>query len=320
MLDLAYLARYQVLPSSRWEGAVAGGFLRYEDLTGTRLARHGFRPPERPVLYTTNSSQKYDFMTFRSAMRRERQRVVTVTKARSYHSALMRPILEHTGVIPLASRGYVILCDASHVFRRRPTDAEYRALRDHLDRGDDLPKTPSFKALQARPRSVLGVRFDPRDTPLRTAWSEAYRCLLGEALRFAREAVAAGYSINIYPEGTVSSRLGKGRIGAMTFARALGVDVVPVGMSGCREVFRGPSLALRGGTVDLRFGEAYTPDLTGLAPDFVPFDPAHEALARPVLQRATDDLMGRIDALLAPSYQHRDGHVADGTRGTQRFL
>jgi len=122
MLDLDYLARYRVLPDPLWEGAVAGGFGRYEDLARTRVVLHDFVPPESPVLYATNSTQKYDFMTFRSAMRRRRQRLVTVTKAKSYHSPLMEPVLARTGVIPLASRGYVILVDATSTLGRRPTE------------------------------------------------------------------------------------------------------------------------------------------------------------------------------------------------------
>lgn len=320
MLTLPYLARYKVLPDRLWEGAVAGLFCRYEDVTRTQLALHGFEAPARPVLYATNSTQRYDFMTFRSAMRRGGQRVVTVTKAKNYHSPVMRPVLEHTGVVPLASRGYVILVDARAVFGRDASDEEYRAMRDHLDRGADLPAGPQFDALRTRERALLGARFDPRAESLRAMWMRVYAALLGEALRFSREAIDAGYSVQIYPEGTVSSRLGKGRIGAMVFAQALGVEVVPVGMSGCREVFSGPTLRLRGGLVDLRFGAAYKPDFTGLQEGFVPFDPEHEARARPVLQRATDDLMDRIDALLSPECQRQEGFVPDGTRGTRRFL
>jgi len=69
MLDLPYLARYRVLPDPLWEDAVAGGFVRYEDLTRTRLVLHGFVPPASPVLYATNSTQKYDFTAFFDALR-----------------------------------------------------------------------------------------------------------------------------------------------------------------------------------------------------------------------------------------------------------
>ena len=162
--------------------------------------------------------------------------------------------------------------------------------------------------------------FDPATRSLREVWRAVYRALLGEALRFAREAVAAGLSIQIYPEGTVASRLGQGRIGVMLFAHALGVPVVPAGMSGCREVFRGASAALRAGTVDVRFGAPHRPDLTALPEGFRAFDPDHEDQHRAALQGATDALMTRLDALLAPAYQHRDDHLHDGTVGTRRFL
>ncbi len=320
MIDLAYLSRYRILPDRRWQRAVAATFRPMEAATRTRLALHGFEPPASPVLYASNSSQKYDFLLFRSAMWARDLPVATITKAKNYHVAWMRPVMENTGVVPLASKGYVILRDTTDTLGHRPTEDEYRALRDHLDRGADLPDAPSLAALRTRPRDILGVRFDPAERSLRDAWQETYRALLGEAVRLAREAVAAGQSIHIYPEGTVSSRLGRGRIGAMMFARALGIPVVPVGFSGAREAFRGQTPLLRGGVVDLRFGAAYHPDLSALPEDFRPFDPAHERRDREVLQRATDELMGRIDALLAPDYQRRDDHVPDGTTGTKRFL
>lgn len=320
MLDLDYLARYRVLPQPRWEGAVTVAYQAVEARAGVRAVLHGFVAPGGPVLYATNSTQKYDFMTFRSVMSRARQRVVTVTKARSYHSRAFEPVLARTGTIPLASRGYVILRDAARVAGRRPTEEEYRACRDHLDRGDALPETAFFEALSSRPRGVLGLPFDPSRTTLRACWRDAYRALLGEALRLAREAVAAGCSVQIYPEGTVASRLGRGRIGAVVLARALGVPVVPAGMSGCREVFRGQSIVPRRGTVELRFGDAFRPDLSELPAGFRAFDPDDEDAHRPALQRATDDLMARLDALLSPECRHLAGHAHDGTVGTRRFL
>ena len=147
-----------------------------------------------------------------------------------------------------------------------------------------------------------------------------YAASMGESLRLTREAVAAGANVQIYPEGTAASRLGPGRIGTVQFARALGLPIVPVGMSGCREAFAGSGLSLRGGTVTVRFGAAFWPELGALPSDFEPFSPGHEARHRPVLQAATDDLMARIDGLLDPAYRRLDGFAGDGTQGTRRFL
>jgi 1-acyl-sn-glycerol-3-phosphate acyltransferase len=320
MIDLGYLARYRILPDRRWQRVVAATFMPIEAATRTRLVLHDFAAPVAPVLYASNSSQKYDFLTFRSAMWARDLPIATITKAKNYHVAWMRPVMEHTAVVPLASKGYVILRDATATLGRRPTEDEYRSLRDHLDRDEALPDTAAFLTLRTRPRDILGRPFDPATTYLRAAWQGVYGALLGEALRLCREAIAGGHSIHIYPEGTVSSRLGRGRIGAMMFAQALGIPVVPVGISGAREAFHGGTPLLRGGTIDFRFGPAYTPDLSALPADFRAFDPAHERRDRDVLQRATDDLMDRINGLLAPDYQRRDDHVPDGTRGTKRFL
>lgn len=320
MIDLPYLSRYRVLPSASWQRAVAAVYLPMEALTRTRMAFEGFSPPASPVLYASNSSQKYDFTAFRSAMWARSLPIATITKAKNYHIGWMRRLMEHIGVVPLASKGYVILRDASAVLQRRPTEAEYRALRDHLDGDTPLSDAPELRALGDMSRDILGVRFDPATQTLREAWRGVYRALLGESLRLCREAVAAGHSIHIYPEGTVSSRLGPGRIGAVQFAHALGLALVPVGINGARRAYVGQTPLLRGGEMVFRFGEAYHPDLRALPEDFCAFDPAHERRHRDTLQAATDALMGRIDALLSPELQRRADHVPDGTQGTKRFL
>jgi 1-acyl-sn-glycerol-3-phosphate acyltransferase len=177
-----------------------------------------------------------------------------------------------------------------------------------------------FERLQQAPRALMGLPFEPASRGYRAALAEVYAWSLGQTLRLAREVVGAGYSIQMYPEGTVSSRLGKGRVGAVQLAFALGLPVVPVGMSGCREVFRGQGFGLRGGEVRVRFGEAYTLPRHELPADFRAFHPDDEARHRPTLQRWTDEVMSRLDALLDAPYRHVEGFVGDGTKGTRRFL
>lgn len=319
MLDRAFLSSYRVLPARPWEAGVTGVFRAMGRLTRTRVERTGFAWPASPVIFASNSTQKYDFMLLRAESARLGLPVVTVTKAKNYHSPA-RTILENTGVVPIGSKGYVLLLDFRSVHGRRPDEGEYRAMRRHLDEGDPLPETAPFRALQGQPREILGHRFAPTDTTWREAIRQVYAAMMAETVRLSREAVRAGYNIHMYPEGTVSSRLGVGRVGVMQLARALGVPVVPVGMSGCREVFRGQSAALRGGTMEMRFGEPYLPDFTALSGDFRPFHPDDERAHRAALQAATDDLMERINGLLWPSVRRAEGFVPDGTQGTRRFL
>jgi 1-acyl-sn-glycerol-3-phosphate acyltransferase len=318
VLDRRYLEGYRVLPSRPWEAAVTGAFHAMGLLAGARVTVRDFRAPPGPVIFASNSTQKYDFMPLRQEAARLGWPLVTVTKAKNYHSRAMRPILERTGVLPLASKGYVLLVDAVGALGRRPDEAAYRHLRRHLDEGTPLPETPDFLALQRQPRTILGYPYHPSKEPLREGWRRAYRGLLGETLRLAREAAAAGHHLHIYPEGTVSSRLGPGRSGVMQLAWALGLPVVPLAMSGCRGAFRGQQPLLRGGEIELRFGEPYVPDLAALPGGFRPFDPDDEQLFRPVLQRATDELMARLDALLPAELRGASDTAA--AHDTRRFL
>lgn len=320
MLDLAYLERYRVLSNWRWELPLGLVYLGLSRLTRTRLVLHGFEPPRAPVLYATNSTQKYDFLAFRAAVRTKNVPLVTVTKAKNYHSRAMEPVLAQTGVIPLVSRGYILVFDAVKTAGRRPEAHEYRALRDHMEKGEPLPAGPYFDALARTERSILGTAYDPRAMALRDALNESYRALMRETVRLAREAVAAGNSVHVYPEGTVSPRLGQGRIGAMMFAQALGLPVVPVGMSGCAEAYAGNSPAPGGGTVHLRFGEAFQPDFSALPRDFRAFDPEHEARYKPALEAQTERLMSAIDALLDPAYRRDPARARTRVDDTRRFL
>jgi 1-acyl-sn-glycerol-3-phosphate acyltransferase len=181
------------------------------------------------------------------------RRVVTVSKAKNYHHGAMSLVLKRAGVVPLASRGYFVMTDFVAVHRRRPTELEYRALRDHLDHGAALPDDFVFAPIVEQPRLIAGHAFVPSTTSWRTAIERVFAHGFAETLRLARGAVNAGFDVQIYPEGTVSPRLGVARTGAAKIARALGLPMVPVGMSGCPRAFVGP--VPKRGHVEIRIGD-----------------------------------------------------------------
>lgn len=319
MLDRTFFADYPVVPSPGWEQGAVGVWQAMQRVTGTRVVFENLAAlPQRPALLATNSTQKYDFLPIRAELSRARVRAVTVTKGKNYHQPVMRFLLERLGVVPLASRGYLLLVDFTQTLGRRPSEDEYRQLRSHVDQGTALPDALA-RVLDETPREVLGHRFEPRVERYRAFIRRLYATVMGETLRLASEAVDAGHHVQMYPEGTVSSRLSEGRIGAVQLAWALGLPIVPVGMSGCRGAFVGQSPLLRGGQVTVRFGEPYGLPADLLPPDFVPFDPECEARHQATLKDATGALMARLDALLDPDLRRITG-ASDGTRGTRRFL
>jgi 1-acyl-sn-glycerol-3-phosphate acyltransferase len=323
MLTPRFYADYRVLPTPWCYQAVRALFTANAGLARTRFRVEGLGDlPRRPVLFATNSTQKNDFMAFRWVMMKARLPCVTVTKAKNYHDPVMGFLLGRLGVVPLASRGYFLLLDFTQTIGRRPSDDEYRALRDHLDRGVPLPAGQSYERLATRARALLEHQFAPAAESYRAFLERVYARSLGESLRLTGEAARAGHHIQMYPEGTVAPQLGRGRPGAVQLAWALGLPIVPVGMSGCPAAFAGdsPFLRLGGGDVTVRFGHPLALPADLLPPGFRPFEPADEAAHRTALSGFTEDtLMPAIDELLEPPFRRAHGEVPAG-KGTRAFL
>jgi 1-acyl-sn-glycerol-3-phosphate acyltransferase len=303
-----YLDRFNALPSPTFYPFIALATRAVMFANGFRVDVEG-TPPLRPSLLCTNATQRYDFLALMKAVdqlpRDHVRRVVTVSKAKNYQSGPLAFVMARAGTVPLASRGYFIAADFVALRGRRPSLDEYRALRAHID--DDVPLPHAVDDFARRSRTICGRAFDPRARTYREAIEEAFARGAQQSLQLARAAIGAGFHVQIYPEGTVSTsgRLGVGRRGAVQLAHALGVPLVPVGMSGCARAFRGP-MPWRG-RVTVRFGAPVDVALPHVHRAFVRDDErAHAAM----LDEGTARLMSAIDALLEPAHKSFVGQVS----------
>ncbi len=273
--------------------------------------------PAGPAIFAPNHTHKFDFFPLRCALLHRGVHLMTWIKARDYQHPAMRWILGKGGNIPLVSRGFLIASDFAQVHGRKPTEAEYRALRLYVDEGlavdAHLEKGLSFS------RRIAGVEVDFTDG-YRQAVRRAYHVLMNEALRLARIGRDAGRHQHIYPQGATSRQLTPGHPGVIQAALALGVPVIPVGVSGCREVFLGKGHPLtRGGRVTIRLGPPFEVVRTVVPEGFRPFDPDEEDAHRAALQAQSDRLMEIINGLCAPAYQWAADAHSDAKRGVARF-
>jgi 1-acyl-sn-glycerol-3-phosphate acyltransferase len=300
-------------------GALARGMMRWPH--PVELVVEGWeRVPGGRAIFAMNHTQKYDFLMLRLPAFARGRLPLTWIKARAWNDPGMVHFLGRTGNIALGSRGYVLAADFARVHGRRPSEAEYRTLRDALNDGARLPTGSPWDALEGTPREILGRPFDPAQS----AWAEAveatFQAMMAATLEHSRRALALGHDLHIYPQGGVSSRLTRGRTGVIQAAAGLGLPIVPVGCSGCREAFVGNGLRFQGGRVVVRFGDPMEVDLAGVDQRFVPFDRRSEVLARGALEAQTEALMGRINALLEPAYQGSSEVQSDGSQGLSRFF
>jgi 1-acyl-sn-glycerol-3-phosphate acyltransferase len=212
---------------------------------------------------------------------------------------------------------YLIAADFAAVHQRKPTEDEYRQLRAHIDDGVPLGDELS-RALHA-PRRIAEVDVDP-SKGYREALRGAYRALMAESLRLARAGKALGRHQHVYPQGATSKQLTPGHAGAVQAALALDVPMVPVGMSGCREVFIGKDHPVaRGGRIVIRVGKPIHVQPGALPADFRPFDPDHEDQYKDALQAQTDRLMHEINELCEESYRWAPDLRSDAKQGIARF-
>lgn len=317
MLTPSFYERYDPRPQAPTWPVLASALRAWMAAVGFRVELTGAeRIPERPALLCTNSTQRHDFLALMRGLDSLGKRVVTFTKAKNFHSAASAFVMKRTGTIPLASRGYIITVDLRDSLGRRPTEDEYRAVRNHVDRAAPLPAALGW--LQSRPRAILGVPFDPQRCAYGEQVQEVYRRSLVETVRLARLAVDDGCYLQIYPEGTVSRQLAAGRIGAVQFAKALGLAVVPIGMSGCPAAFFGESPVPAPGTVQIRVGEPLAL-AEALPAAHRPFHPDDEAANRGALLGATQTLMGSIEALVDDAHKRPRAGALPG-KGVRAFL
>lgn len=320
VMDLRFFDRHDPRPSEPWAKVVTRVTRRRFARVGLEVRIHGReRLGREPVLIACNATHQYDLVAIRYAFRNSGHDVVTLSKGKNYHGLAMRTFCVKLGSVPLVSRGYIIVMDFAAVHGRRPDEVEYRAIRRHLDGHAALPDGPVFEVLATRPRTILGRPFSPSIEDYRGALAGLYAEMMGRTLELCRRVMAAGHDVQIFPQGSSSTRLSEGRIGAVQVAHALGVPLLPIGVSGCLTVFpRHRSLTMAPGLVDMRVGDPLRLALD--VPDrFRPFDPEHEREFVAPLRAATDQLMEGINALLDPEYQWAPDRRSDGAAGVRRF-
>ena len=276
--------------------------------------------PDQPCIVATNHTHNYDFLPLRYLFYKRRKAMLsTWIKARAWQNPIMIKYLSYTGNVPLASRGYVISGDFKQLFGRKPSDHEYRALRNHIDEGNPLPTGEVFDQIQNQARSILGEVYSPSQSNYREAIDSCFRQFMESSLVVAERAVQSGLHQHINPQGTRSSRLTDGRPGVIHAAARLKLPILPVSILGMREALPNEGLKSAGGTIVVKCAEPYLPNLDGLSDTYEPFFVSQES-DQTIIQHALDKLMFKINELCDDHYCMQDGYVSDGKQGVSRFL
>lgn len=335
MLDLARLKRIRLTPAPLGQRLVGGILLNanYNVPPGNvRIEVEGLeRIPREPVIFAMNHTDKYNYFPFQYYLWRKTGRLTaTWVKGKYYESPRVGAFMEWTNQLPTVSRGYVLTRDLLSVLGRRPSEEEYEALRRWIndtaavDREDGpAPTLPGLRPLMTTARDILGRAFVPSHETYAQAVNATYAAMMHEFVGLHEKAFDCGLDLLIFPQGTRSIQLTRGRIGMAQVALRYRKTVVPVGCSGSDTLYPGTSPWAKPGRVIYRIGEPIpygsVPDTTIAAP-FEPFTPEAEHAHREVFQRHVDYVMDRINELLDPAYQYGPDPDGGVLSGTERFV
>jgi 1-acyl-sn-glycerol-3-phosphate acyltransferase len=334
MLDLPRLKRIRLM--KRPIGQVFFGHTvlapNYGRLPGIDIQLEGLdNVPNEPVIFAMNHTDRFNYFPFMYKMWKLKERYITVwVKGKYYENPVVGTFMELTSNLPTVSRGYIITKDFTLTLGRRPTEAEYdtlRALVNEEAAPDGDPSTVDTstipQVLLETKRNILGVDFDPSRQSYAAGINAVFDAMMRQFVKLNERSFELGLDLLVFPQGTRSIRLPKGRIGMMEIAMRYKKTIVPIGCNGCDLVYTGSVPIAKKGTVVYRIGKPITyEDLAEFHIDepYEPFTAAAEHAHRDAFQGAVDVVMNRINDLLDPQYQFSDDLKSTGVRGTARFM
>ena len=334
MLDLARLKRIRLM--KRPIGQVFFGHTvlgpNYNFLPGIDIQIDGIEKiPSEPVIYAMNHTDRFNYFPFMYKMWKQKQRFITVwVKGKYYEGPLVGTFMELTSNLPTVSRGYIITKDFALTMERRPTQAEYDTLRTLVNEEAAPEGDPSTVDLSAVPpklfetgRNILGMDFDPGECSYAVGINRVFTAMMAEFVRLNERSFDLGLDLLVFPQGTRSIRLPRGRIGMMEVALRYKKTIVPIGCNGCDHVYTGSLPIGKAGSIVYRVGEPIPYEELAefhIDEDFAPFSAEAEHKHRDKFQGAVDLVMNRINDLLEPEYQFSDDLQSTGVRGTSRFI
>jgi len=331
MLDLARIRRISLDPTARVSRTVATLLMapNFYLLPGVKIEfQHAERIPNEPVIFALNHTDRYNYWPFQFMMwRRLRRFSAAWAKGKYYENNFVGTFLEHNNSVPTVSRGYLIAKDFLETAGRRPSNEEYNALRSYVEatvRGEN-PERPTDipDEIWSTSRNILGMDFDTSQEDYGKVIDQLFRVFMKHFTDLHADAFEKNLDVIIFPQGTRSIRLSKGRIGLAQIALHFRRPIVPVGCNGSDKVYPGGSPFARRGRITYRFGDPITyEDMADfhINEDFQPFTHEAEVKHRDQFQGLVDMVMGRINDLVDPRYQFADDQESDGVQGTARFV
>lgn len=252
MIDERYLKKVKLVSAPVFQRLVGHLFLtpNYHWFSKVEINIHGLAsiPRHRNVIFAMNHTDRFNYWPFQYKLWRLKGFPYTTVwvKGAYYRNRLLAAIFNLSNAIPVPSMKYLIEEGFSQQFGRRIEPDEYRTLKDLVD-----GKVEKAQALAGKSRELTSLLQENFLEFVRKQHDRAMKMVAELSISALRE---KNLNLIIFPEGTRSVRLGRGRTGLAQLALKTETPIVPVGCSNSEKVYPGNSPVARSGRVTYRVG------------------------------------------------------------------
>ena len=271
--------------------------------------------PNEPVIFAMNHTDRYNYWPFQFYIWRNRKKygikhpyTATWVKGKYYENRWVAKFMKLTGNIPVPSKGYLIAKDFVDFFGKEDklNADDFKILKSYVDGNkeeDDLKNCKDERVFKLI--STAHDEFDPSHITYREYINSLFFKLMGKVKELNEDAVKnKGVNLIIFPEGTRSKKLIKGKPGIAQVALSLKIPVVPIGCNGSDKAYSGnlpfpeknKEIVYRVGKPILLYEDFKIEE------NFIPFTP-QSAKLNDIFEKATEVIMEKISELLDKEYQ-----------------
>ncbi len=305
MIDINYLDNIKLVSVPRGQIFVAKFILfpNYHIFANVTIQIQGLEkiPKNKNVIFAMNHTDRFNYWPFQYKLWRMKDYPFSTVwvKGKYYRNALLAKVLNQCNLIPVPSMKYYIQEFFTQKFGRKIKKDEYRAIKDAVDGTDGSAGTLTGTSWEVD--ALTQGRFIE-------FIKSYYSAILDKVADLSKSALfEKNLNLIIFPEGTRSTKLGKGKTGLAQLALNTGATIIPVGCNNSDAVYASEKLPFaKSGTVVYRVGDPLAVDGAlkpyGIGEKFKLFSAESKIRYKENFEAVTKIVMARISELVDERY------------------
>ncbi|MBN2517015.1 MAG: 1-acyl-sn-glycerol-3-phosphate acyltransferase [Deltaproteobacteria bacterium] len=305
MVDIEYLNKINLVSNPMIQRFLATFFLtpnyRFFADVDIQMENVDKIPKDETVIFAMNHTDRFNYWPFQYKLWKMKSFPYTTVwvKGKYYRNYTLGKILDACNLIPVPSMGYLIEEFYKKKFDKKIDRNEYRIIRDVIDGSREMSE--AIQKITKETASFLKDNFDE-------FIKNYHETIMDKVADLSMKALfEKNLNLIIFPEGTRSLQLGKGRTGLAQLALHTEKKIVPIGCSNSDKVYTGSLPFAKSGTITYRVGDPLSVETQlreyRINEKFKLFSKESQQKYKEHFDSVTNLIMEKINALVDEAYQ-----------------